>query len=82
MAIDLDRMLRAITEGQWSVEALDWDAPSPSLAALAANERRRMADCLLFVAGLERLGSEAFRVTASQERDPRAKAIFQLVALY
>lgn len=79
--LDLDKMLGAISEGQWSVDAFDWQAPSPTLAALGADERRSIAQCLLFVAGLERLGSEAFRVTASQETDPRAKAIFQLVSL-
>lgn len=79
--LDLDKMLGSISEGQWSVDAFDWKTPSPTLDALGEDERRSMAHCLLFVAGLERLGSEAFRVTASQEPDPRAKAIFQLIAL-
>ena len=79
--INLDRMLHAISEGQWSADELDWSAPMQGLDQLSALDRRRLAHCLLFVSGLERLGSEAFRITAEQESDARAKAIFQLVAL-
>lgn len=79
--LNLDRMLRAISEGQWSADELDWSAPIQGLEAMSATDRQCLAHCLLFVSGLERLGSEAFRITAEQETDARAKAIFQLIAL-
>jgi len=81
MNLDLDRMLEAIGKGQWSADDFDWASPVRGLDRLPAGERKRLGLLLLFTAGVERLGADAFRSHANQVADPRAKAIFELIAL-
>ncbi len=81
MNLDLDRMLEAVSKGQWSVDDFDWDRPVEGEDRLPANERKLLGKLLLFTAGIERLGADAFRAHANQVSDPRAKAIFELIAL-
>jgi hypothetical protein len=77
MDLDLDRMLTAVRDGQWSVDELDWSAPIAGIEKLDRKQRREAGRALLFTARLEVQGARSFELTAERIDDPVAKQIYR-----
>lgn len=81
MNLDLNRVLKATRDGQWSVYDFDWSTPVQAPQRMTGKMRRQAALALLFTAGLERQASKVFRLNAKHVDDPVAKKIFELFAI-
>jgi|GEM_PF-3773068 len=77
MQLDLDRILDATRNGQWSVDDLDWSAPLVGAGDMTAAEMKQAGLALVFTAGLERQAARVFGLCAEYAEDPRAKQIYR-----
>lgn len=77
--IDIEKVLDAARKNQWSIDDYDWSTPiKPKLTRL---QRKRLGQILLFAAGVERMGGDAFSNHARYIEDSAAKTLCQLNAL-
>jgi hypothetical protein len=81
MDLDLDRMLAAVREGQWSVDDIDWSPPLAGGDRLSPGEKRECGLALVFTARLERQAARIFALTAEYVDDPRAREIYRWFAV-
>lgn len=81
MELDLDRVLAAVEEGQWSLDDLDWSQPLAGADRLGARDKREAGLALIFTARLERQAARIFELSAEYVADPRAREIYRWFAV-